>query len=335
MGVGWILSALLQNIRRSIRRFNLLPPGSRVLIGLSGGSDSVALTLVLRELARHGGFRISALAHLNHQIRPGADTDEAFCRAFAARCELPIVAETVDVPAFAADQHLSLEDAARRVRYDFLRRVAERVGADIVAVGHTRDDQAETVLLKLARGAGLAGLGAIYPRRDDVIRPLIDESRADLRAFLRDHGESWVEDETNADLTNPRNRVRHRVLPELAAAYGGSPLGSLTRAADLAREDGECLDRLANDRYPELCVGAGSTVEVDAAALTAEPAALRRRVLLRALRSLSGGREVGFDHVEVALEVAAGRLRSADLPGARVELRGGKLVLLQQDAGSK
>jgi len=329
------LSALLQNIRRSIRRFNLLPPGSSVLIGLSGGSDSVALTLVLRELARHGGFRLAALAHLNHQIRPAAASDEAFCRAFAVRCDLPIVVETVDVPGFAAAQHLSLEDAARRVRYDFLRRAAHRVGADVVAVGHTRDDQAETVLLKLARGAGLAGLGAIYPRRDQVIRPLIDASRADLRAFVRDHGESWVEDETNADLTNPRNRVRHRVLPELEAAYGGSPVGGLARAADLAREDAECLDRLANDRYPELCVCAGSTVEVDVAALSTEPAALRRRVLLRALRSLSGGREVGFDHVDAALEVAAGQLRSADLPGARVELRGGKLVLVQQDAGSK
>ena len=138
-------------------------------------------------------------------------------------------------------------------------------------------------------------------------------------------------------MARPQNLVAYGYPDgaELAAAYGGSPLGNLTRAADLAREDGECLDRLANDRYPELCAGAGSTVEVDAAALTAEPAALRRRVLLRALRSLSGGREVGFDHVDAALEVAAGQLGSADLPGARVELRGGKLVLVQQDAGSK
>ena len=329
------MSALLQNIRRTIRRYDLLPAGSRVLIGLSGGSDSVALTLLLQELSRHGGFDVIALAHLNHQIRAGATADEAFCRDFAARRGLPVVVESVDVPGYASDQRVSLEEAARRVRYDFLRRTAEQVGATVTAVGHTRDDQAETVLLKLARGAGLAGVGAIYPRRDEVIRPLLDVSRADLREFVRHRGESWVEDETNADLTNPRNRVRHRVLPELEAAYGGSPAGALARAADLAREDADCLDRLANDRYPELCVDAGSAVEVDTIALTAEPVAIRRRVLLRALRSLSGGREVGFDHVETALEVAAGQLRAADLPGTRVELRGGKLVLIQQDAGSK
>jgi tRNA(Ile)-lysidine synthase len=329
------LSALLQNVRRSIRRHDLLPPGSRVLVGLSGGSDSVALTLVLTELSRHGGFEIAALAHLNHRIRPGAADDEAFCRAFAARCDLPIVIEAADVPGFAATQQLSLEDAARRVRYDFLRRAATRVGATVVAVGHTRDDQAETVLLKLARGAGLAGLGGVYPRRDEVIRPLLDVSRAELRDFVAGRGESWVEDETNADLANPRNRVRHRVLPELEAAYGGSPAGALARAAALAREDAECLDRAANDRYSGLCAEAGPALLLDVAALHAEPAAIRRRVLLRALRSVSGGREVGFDHVDTALEVASGQCGPADLPGARVELRGGKLVLIQQDAGSK
>src|SRR4051812_7540540 len=332
---GGSLSALLQNVRRSIRRYNLLPAGSRVVIGLSGGSDSVALTLVLQELSRHGGFQVAALAHLNHQIRSAAASDEAFCRALALRRGLPIVVESADVPGLAAAQRLSLEDAGRRARYDFLRRAATQVEATVVAVGHTRDDQAETVLLKLARGAGLAGLGAIYPRRDVVVRPLIDVSRAELQAFVTQHGEAWIDDETNADLANPRNRVRHRVLPELEAAYGGSARGALARTAILAREDAEWLDQVANDRYSELCIDDQSTLQFEVAALAAQPAAIRRRVLLRALRAVSGGREVGFDHVETALDVTAGQTAAADLPGSRLELRDGKLVLIQQDAGSK
>ena len=306
-----------------------------MVVGLSGGSDSVALTVILQELSRHGGFDVAALAHLNHNVRPAAADDEVFCRAFAARRGLPIVVESADVPSLAASQRLSLEDAGRRARYDFLRRAAAASSGTVIAVGHTRDDQAETVLLKLARGAGLAGLGAIYPRRDDVIRPLIDVSREDLRAFLVARGETWVDDETNADLSNPRNRIRHRVLPELETAYGGPARGALARAASLAREDAEWLDQAANNRYSELCVAAGSTLEFDTGALNAEPAAIRRRVLLRALRCVSGGREVGFDHVESALDVTAGQLAAADLPGSRLELRGGKLVLIQQDAGSK
>jgi tRNA(Ile)-lysidine synthase len=336
------VSALFQNIRRSIRRYHLLPPGTGVVVGLSGGSDSVALALILQDLSRHGGFQVAALAHLNHQIRPAAAADEAFCRAFARRIGLPIVVETADVPAMAARQHLSLEDAARRARYAFLRAVAAQVGATTVAVGHTRDDQAETVLLKLARGAGLTGLAAIYPRRDEVIRPLLDVSRDDLRAFLVARGESWVEDETNADLLNPRNRIRHEILPELETAYGGSVRGNLARVAALAREDVDYLDRVANARYSELCAqvpavepSTHGTLEVDLAGLADDPAAIRRRVLLRALRQLAPGREIGFAHVEAALEVAAGQTGAADLPGVRVELRPGKLVLIQQDAVTK
>jgi tRNA(Ile)-lysidine synthase len=329
------LSALLQKVRRTVRRHDLLPPGSVVLVGLSGGSDSVALTLLLLELARYGGFQVAAAAHLNHQIRPTAARDEAFCRGFAARLSLPLITETADVPGYAAAQRLSLEDAARRLRYPFLERAAAQAAATVIAVGHTQDDQAETLLLKLARGAGMTGLGGIYPRRDTVVRPLLDVSRAELQAFLRERAQPWEDDESNADLANPRNRVRHRVLPALEEASGGAVRPALARAAALIREDGQWLDEEASRRYPGLCVQAAGAVEIDAARLAAEPLPIRRRVLLRALRSQAGGREVGLEHVESALEVLAGQTAAADLPGSRLELKRGKLVLLQQDAGSK
>ena len=326
---------LLQTVRRSIRRHDLLPPGSSVLVGLSGGSDSVALTLLLLELSRHGDFRVAGLAHLNHQLRPTAGRDETFCREFAASLALPLIVETADVPAVAVAQRLSIEDAARRVRYTFLTRAAAQLGASAVAVGHTQDDQAETFLLKLARGAGLTGLGAIYPRRDAVIRPLIDVERIDLQEYLRGRGQAWVDDESNQDLANPRNRVRHEVLPALEAAYGGPVRPALARAAGLLRDDGRWLDAEAGRRFEALTCGDAGMLEIAAADLEAEPFPIRRRVLLRALRSFAGGREVGLEHVEAALEVLGARTPGADLPGCRMELRRGKLVLIQQDSGSK
>jgi tRNA(Ile)-lysidine synthase len=327
------LSALLQKVRRSVRRHHLLPAGSPVLVGLSGGSDSVALTVVLQELSRHADFRVVALAHLNHQIRTAAPGDEAFCRAFAERRGLPILVESLDVRGYAATQRYSIEDAARRLRYDFLTRAAAQAGATLIAVGHTQDDQAETFLLKLVRGAGLTGLGGIYPRRGAVVRPLLDVSRMELQAFLHDRGETWVDDETNQDLANPRNRIRHRVLPELELAYGGAAR-AIARAAGLAGEDGQWLDDLAERRYAELCIRRDQTLEIDCAGLIADPGPIRRRVLFRALRSASGGREIGLDHIEAALAVATGDAAAADLPGSRLELRRGKLVLLEQDAAS-
>jgi len=319
--------SLLQQVRRTIRRHALCPPGSRVLVGVSGGSDSVALALLLRELSEHGGFSVVALAHVNHQLRPDASRDEEFCRSLATRLGLPIQVESVDVRSYAASQRLSIEDAARRLRYESLRRSAGEVHADRIAVGHTRDDQAETFLLKLIRGAGMAGLGGIYPQRGDVIRPLLDVSRSELREYLKALGQEWVEDDTNADLRNPRNRIRHQVLPELNLAAGADTSTAISRAAGLARDDGQWLDELTDRRFDAVAREVANGFEIDAAALDEEPPPVQRRIVLRALRMVAYGREIGLDHVDTALGVAGGLTGGADVPGGRVELRRGKLVL--------
>lgn len=325
-------SPLYQRVRRSIRRHALCPPGARVLVGLSGGSDSVALTHLLLDLAEYGEFSVVALAHLNHRLRPSADRDEAFCRQFAARLGLRIVVEDADVQTYAQARGLSIEDAARRVRYTFLERVAGEIGADRIAVGHTQDDQAETFLLKLMRGAGLTGLAGIYPRRGLVIRPLLDVTRAELQACLVAQGGSWVEDETNEDLDNPRNRIRHRVLPELDRAAGGPTRPAIARAAALIRDDGQWLDKLSDERFRSLVSETEAGLELDVSGLAEAPPPILRRVLLRAMRRAAGDREIGLEHVEAVTALLSGVQGGVDVPGSRVELRGGKLVLIQQKA---
>ena len=158
------------------------------------------------------------------------------------------------------------------------------LGADQIAVGHTQDDQAETFLLKLMRGAGLTGLAGIYPRRGRVIRPLLDVSRADLRTYLVSKGAAWVEDETNEDLDNPRNRVRHRVLTELDRAAEGPTRPAIARAAGLIREDGQWLDKVADDCYRRLVTETEGSLELDVSGLVESPLPIHRRVLLRAMR---------------------------------------------------
>lgn len=328
-------SALHQQVRRTIRRYGLIPPGSRVIIGLSGGSDSVALALLLRDLSAHGDFAVASLAHLNHRLRETAARDEAFCREFARRHDLPIAVEAQDVNALAAQERLSLEEAARRARYEFLERVAQGMDGARIAVGHTEDDQAETFLMKLMRGAGLAGLAGVYPRKGMIVRPLLEVSRADLRSFLVQMGEPWVEDETNADLGNPRNRIRHSVLPELDRALGGGSRPNLARAAALAREDSEWLDQLADEQFVQVAAETAAGLELDARELRKQPLPVARRIALRALRGVAGGREVGQDHVEAMLALIAGKSGGIDVPGGRVEPKAGKLVLIQQKAVSK
>jgi tRNA(Ile)-lysidine synthase len=338
------VSAVHQQVRRTIRRHGLIAPGARVLIGLSGGSDSVALTRLLLDLTEHGDFTVAGLAHLNHGLRASADRDEAFCREFAARLGLPIVIERADVAANATAHGLSTEDAARRLRYAFLERTAQAFEATCIGVGHTEDDQAETFLLKLMRGAGLTGLGGIYPRRDRVIRPLLDVSRAELRAYLESVGERWVEDETNDDLAIPRNRVRHRVLAELDRAAGGATRPAIARTASLIREDGQWLDELGKELFAAVASERADGLELDLHGLTQAALPIRRRVLLEAMRRTADGREIGQEHVEAVLELLGGAdagvltawtarggvERGIDVPGSRVEVRGGKLRLVPQ-----
>ena len=328
-------TSLHQQVRRTIRKHGLCPPGARVLVGLSGGSDSVALTLLLLDLAEYGEFSVVALAHLNHRLRESAGRDEAFCRDFAERHRLRIAVDSVDVHTVARTEKLSREDAARRVRYTFLERTAAGLDANRIAVGHTEDDQAETFLLKLMRGAGLTGLAGIYPRRGIVIRPVLEATRQELREYLRSRDETWVDDETNEDLGNPRNRIRHNVLPELDRAAGAATRPAIARAAGLIREDGQWLDEVAAGRFEALGVATADGMELDAPALASEPAAIVRRVLLRAMRQTAGDREIGLDHVDAAMALLRSGEGGVDVPGTRVELRRGKLVLIQQKATAK
>jgi tRNA(Ile)-lysidine synthase len=314
---------------RTIRRYRLLRPGDRVLVALSGGADSVALLLVLRELAAAGEFDLVGAAHLNHQLR-GADAlaDERFCKKLVTECGLPLDVERLDVGRLAADAAVSLEHAAHTARHDFFTRAASRLDATIVAVAHTRDDQAETFLLRLLRGAGPRGLGGMHPRSGIVVRPFLESSRADIRQFLARHRVTYCEDASNADVSIPRNRIRHELIPYL---QGFSPgiVEVLDREAAIARDDDDVLEKAASGAAAALTTHtAAGGVEIDAAGLLAQPPAIARRVIRNAQRVVSGAAFMSFDAVDAVLAFAVSNaVGPIDLPGHRVNRRGDAIVL--------
>jgi tRNA(Ile)-lysidine synthase len=341
-----VRDTLLARIRDTVLRHHLLSEGDRIVIGLSGGADSVTLAHLLPDVARDLGAEVVALAHLNHRIRPDADKDEAFCRDLAARLGLAFESDRVDVRAVAARERTSLEDAGRTVRYDFLRQAAERHHALRVAVAHTLNDQAETVLLRLFRGSGPVGLAGIYPQAGLVIRPLLDVRRAEVEAWLKSDGVEYREDPTNRDLTIPRNRIRHELLPYLVEHIGEGVLDVLARQAVIAREDADWMENAATETSRSLVLEIDGRTVVELSALMALPSALRRRVVRMALQRHAGGRFVGFDHVEAVLALGQGpdprlsrktalaraagfsdrRSKVIDLPGQRVKRSMGRLV---------
>ena len=301
----------------------LLPPdGARVLCAVSGGADSMCLLALLRSLGRFE----TAAAHVEHGIR-GEESRrdcafvEEYCRARGIAC----YTAHVDAPAFARARGLGLEEAARELRYDFLERTAEEEGYDFIATAHTADDNAETMLLNLARGAGLKGLGGIPPRRGRIIRPLLAVTREEIELYLRASGTPHVEDGTNESDAFSRNRIRHAVVPALRELNPGFALAA-ARAASLLRRDEDCLEAQAAAFVEE---------HFDGESLPAgELAALHEAVSSRVVRSLLP-RAAGEGHVEAVLALCrSAGLARADVPGLRVRCERGRLYFSGEEPAS-
>lgn len=309
---------MLEQVVSTVRRHALIPRECHVLVGVSGGADSVALAHALHYLQSRYPFALT-IAHLHHGIRGAmADEDRDFVRLLAWKLGAPCVDDETDVPALAKRRRISIEMAGREARRAFFLRAAASVGADRVATAHTADDEVETFFLRLLRGSGTQGLGGLPPRTAwrglDFIRPLIDVSKLDLQEFLRAHGLAWREDASNADRQILRNRVRHDLLPHLEREYQPGLREIVRRTATLLREEHACLDRLARGVLAR-CRVRGAPEILRRAALVREEAALRRRALL--LWLVEAGYEaerIDFDAVARVDRLAAGERSRAVVP---------------------
>ena len=306
-------TALESGVAQALRGLGHPSAGESVVVGLSGGADSVALLHTLTALGRHRGFTVLA-AHLDHGLRPESAADSAFCREVSEALGIPFRTRRADVAARRRAEGGGLEEAARRERHAFLRAVKEDEGFSWIALAHTRDDQAETVLLRLLRGAGGLGLSAMRPRAGDLLRPMLSLSRRDVLDHLAARALSWREDASNADLAIARNRVRHELIPYLERHFNPAVREALARSAALLAEDADALDS-----------GAGDALTVTA--LRRAPRAMARLTVRRALQGAGGLRGVGLAHVDAIVDLAATEAPS----GRRVALPGGREAVFHFD----
>jgi len=323
---------VLARVRETIEEYGLLSPGETVVVAVSGGPDSLCLLHLLRRLGEEYGLTLH-VAHLHHGLRgPDADADAEFVRAIAAGWGLACSIERLDVPALAHREGLAFEEAARQARYAFLGRVARRLSARTIAVGHNADDQSETVLMHWLRGSGLAGLRGMLPRTpltdyrllgDTVgglgspalylVRPLLEVPRAEIEAYCERHDLEPRFDRSNLDTTYFRNWLRHTVLP-LLAQHNPNIAEVIRRSARVIGDDYALLRDLLAEAWPRVVLTEPATqapgvedrgIVFDLAAWRALPTSLQRSTLREAIHSLRRSlRNINFVHVENALRVA-------------------------------
>jgi tRNA(Ile)-lysidine synthase len=328
---------MLDQVKKTIKQYRMLTPGDRVLVAVSGGVDSVFLLYALRELQKSEKLSL-AVAHFDHAIRTDSAADAEFVKKLARSLKLRYYSERADVPAYAKAQKLSLEVAARTLRYQFFERIAKAHDFKKIALGHTLNDQAETLLMRLLRGAGLEGLSGIPPVRPSgeltYIRPLIECTRDQIVAFAQAHKLSWREDPTNYDTTIMRNKIRHELIPILKE-YNPKVLEALGRTARLLAQAAHVLDCQAEQALATLIASeSAQELALDLKGLLELPEYLQALVLRRAIARVNLLCEPEAAHIEALLRWISRRgAGELHLPaGVRVLRRHSHLIVTARPA---
>ncbi len=293
-------------VEKTISDHRMLEQGDTVLVGVSGGPDSVALLHILMQLAQKLDFTIG-VAHLNHCLRgQDSDRDAHFVASLAESMKVPCYCEDFDVKNYQKSMRLSLEEAARKARYAFLERISCNKGYTKIALGHQKNDNAELILMFLFRGSGPLGLSGIPPTRKNVfIRPLINISKNELVAFLNENGLSYQDDKSNLDLDFLRNRIRHETIPYIKKRFNPGIVENLNRLSEIVRSEDNWINTNIKSIYKKVIVIASRhKVVMSIPALMVYPEAVQRRIMRTAIENVKGNLlKISFSHIEAAIEL--------------------------------
>lgn len=317
------MTARMEQVLAFCDRYALLSTGATIVMAVSGGPDSLCLLHLLRRIAPERRLRLH-VAHLDHRLRPDSAADAAFVAQIAAEWQLPVSVEQAEVGVIARERRTGIEETARTVRSRFLLETAQMIGADAIALGHTADDQAETVVLRLLRGAGPSGLAAMRPKRpaDEhsrvspqimLIRPLLETSRAEVEAYCTEQQLTPRYDSSNELPIFTRNRVRGYIIP-LLKTYNPAIVATLGRTARVCAEEDDLLSELAEQVWAEIAQTDASEIAFDRQPWQQLHRALQRRLIRKAAQMLDTAAELEAKHIDAILTAIADNRRRVQLP---------------------
>lgn len=325
---------MYNKVIETIKKFNMLNNGENIVVGLSGGADSCALTHILTRLSGKMDLHITAV-HINHGIRgEEAERDERSAEEFCRRLNVEFIAYHCDIPSEAAKRGIGEEEAGRLVRYEKFYETAGKKNGAKTAVAHNMNDKAETLIMNLCRGAGMKGLAGIKPVGGSIIRPLIFCTRDEIEKYCDDNNIEYCTDSTNLQNEYTRNKIRNILLPWLSENINPAAGMNMANASELLREEEEYLESKAQEQYKKLLKDSGDGfVSLNVDGLASEHSVIRRRVLRIALRSLRPDmRDFGRKHTESAEDILMGDTgRRISLPGGITVSKGYGLINILYD----
>lgn len=319
---------LIQKVKKTIKKYAMVSEGDHVLIGLSGGPDSVCLAVVMDRLRKDLDLDLSAV-YIDHGLRPGETGDDAgFCRKLCDDLQVDFFSEAVNVEKYAEDKGLNKQEAARVLRYKMFDEIAQKTGAARIAVGHTADDQAETVLMRLLRGSGRKGLSGIPPVRNNIVRPLIEVTKKEIEVFLNNAGAvhalplRYIVDSSNLKKDYFRNWIRLTFMEEIKDR-NPSAVQDICRTAEILREEDDYLELVVTKTLMRLISRkSDNSIEIFLTPLRTIEKPVLRRVLRRAISATKGLRGIDFVHIEDII-----RLVKEGKSGGMLNLPGGIRVV--------
>ena len=298
------MRSLIERVQQTIKKYRMFSPGARIVVGVSGGPDSTTLLHLL--------FRLKSLynlhlwgAYLDHQLREKEVEEEiAWVRRLTSKLKIPVIISSFNVPLLMKEEKLSLEEAARIARYKFLNEVAHKLKANIIAVGHTASDQIETLLLHLLRGSGMQGFCGIPPRRERIIRPLIEVFREEIIEYCREYGLRFCVDSSNKETMFLRNKIRLQLIPYLCQ-YNPQIKKSILKTIEILREENEYLEKETERIFKSLIEEENEEeIVLNDEEFSSYPVALQRRIIRKAIFQVKGNlRKIQFSHIDSFLKL--------------------------------
>ena len=321
-------------VLKTIKKYNLIEANDKIVLGVSGGPDSLFMLNILNKLKETLQIEL-VVAHVNHMIRSEADEEEQFVKGFCEEINVEFYSKRIEVEKYANNNKIGLEEAGRKVRYEFFEEILEKVGANKIAVAHNKNDKVETMIMHVLRGSGISGLQGIQAKTNKIIRPIIEIERSDIEKYCAEQNLNPRIDKSNFDNTYTRNKIRNVVIPYIKEEFNPNFIETMTRLSEVISEENEFLNKLTENEYKNILISkTNQEILLDLRKFNELDNIIKKRIILYTVSNLRGGSQ-GIEkvHIEDIVKLCQNNIGNKFLipnKGLKVLVKDKKIFFMKQ-----